>query len=103
VLQEISVKNILCGDARTRRLERLIRTGKSPPIGLLKREYFEAVSSEAGNAGVTAESQALETSAFDDLPVRRQLVEEGFRVGVEPAQTGDPAVARIFDGEKKAN
>src|SRR6266436_5152477 len=87
--KEISVKKYvvrLSGEERER-LEALIRKGKSPAQRLLKaRILLKADASEAGEGWSDSRIiKALETSASMIYRVRRQLVEEGFEAGQNPA------------------
>jgi len=58
--------------------------------------------SEAGEGWSDSRIIKLWKPAFHGLPVRRQLVEEGFEAVLSRKQRATPAVARIFDGEKEA-
>jgi transposase len=104
--REISVKKHvvrLSGEER-RRLETLIRKGKSPARRLLKaRILLKADVSEDGEGWSDSEIiKALETSPSMVYRVRQQLVEEGLEAVLSRKQRAMPAVAPIFDGEKEA-
>ena len=104
--KEISVKRYvvrLSGEERER-LETLLRKGKSPAQRLLKaRILLKADVSEAGEGWSDSRIiKALGTSVSMIYRVRKQLVEEGFEAVLSRKQRATPAVARIFDGEKKA-
>ena len=91
--KEISVKKYvvqLSADEREQ-LEVLIRKGKSPAQRLLKaRILLKADVSQAGGGWSDSRIiEALETSPSMVYRVRKQLVEEGFEVGVEPQTARD--------------
>src|SRR6266513_4468424 len=103
--KEISVKKYvvrLSGEERER-LETLIRKGKSPARRVLKaRILLKADVSDAGKGWSDNRIiDALETSPSMVYRVRKQLVEEGFEAVLSRKPRAMPAVARIFDGEKK--
>ena len=104
--KEISVKKYvvrLSGEERER-LEALLRKGKSPAQRMLKaRILLKADVSEAGEGWSDSRIiKALDTSVSMVYRVRKQLAEEGFEAVLNRKQRATPAVARIFDGEKKA-
>ena len=104
--REISVKKYvvrLSGEEREQ-LETLIRKGKSPARRLLKaRILLKADVSEAGEGWSDNRIiKALDTSVSMVYRVRQQLVEEGLEAVLSRKQRATPAVARIFDGEKRA-
>ncbi len=93
VANEISVKKYvvrLSADERGQ-LEVLIRKGKSPAQRLLKaRILLKADVSQAGDSWSDSRIiKALEASLSMVYRVRKQLVEEGFEVGVEPQTARD--------------
>jgi Homeodomain-like domain len=104
--KEISVKTYvvrLSGEER-RRLETLIRKGRSPARRLLKaRILLKADVSEAGEGWSDSRIMgALDTNPSMIYRVRKQLVEEGLEAVLSRKQRATPAVAPIFDGEKEA-
>jgi Homeodomain-like domain len=63
---------------------------------------FVATTGDGGNHGCERDfRKALETSVSMVYRVRKQLVEEGFEAVLSRKSRATPAVARIFDGEKK--
>ncbi|MDQ6711182.1 MAG: helix-turn-helix domain-containing protein [Candidatus Dormibacteraeota bacterium] len=103
--KEISVKKyvVRLSDEERERLEALIRKGKSPAHRLLKaRILLKADISDAGAGWSDSRViKALDTSVSMVYRVRKQLVEEGFEAVLSRKQRATPAIARIFDGEKK--
>jgi len=87
-----------------RRLEEMVRKGKSPAKRLLKaRILLKADVSELGEGWSDGEIiAALDTNAAMVYRVRKQLVEEGFEAVLSRKQRATPAIPRIFDGEKEA-
>jgi hypothetical protein len=85
-------------------LQALLRKGKGPARRLLKaRILLKADVSDAGEGWSDNEIiRALDTSASMVYRVRKQLVEEGFAAVLSRKQRANPAVPRIFDGEKEA-
>ncbi len=104
--KEISVKKYvvrLSGEER-KRLEAMLRKGKSPARQLLKaRILLKADVSDAGEGWSDSRIiEAMETGPSMVYRVRKQLVEEGFEAALSRKQRAMPAVARIFDGEREA-
>ncbi len=104
--QEISVKKyvVKLSDDERRRLNELLRKGKSPAKRLLKaRILLKADASQAGEGWSDSRIiEALETNAPMVYRVRQKLVEEGFDAVLSRKQRAAPAISRIFDGEKEA-
>ena len=82
----------LSGEEREQ-LQALIRKGKSPAKRLLKaRILLKADGSDAGEGWSDSRIiKALDTSKSMVYRVRKQLVEEGFRSGIEPQTAHDTA------------
>lgn len=104
--REISVKKYvvrLSGEEREE-LEAVIRKGKSAAQRLLKARILLKADVSASGEGWSDSRiiEGLETSASMIYRVRKQLVEEGFEAVLSRRPRATPAVARIFDGEKKA-
>ena len=104
--KDITVKKYvarLSGEEREQ-LQALVRKGKAPARRLLKaRILLKADVSEGGPGWIDSKIiAALDTSVSMLYRVRKQLVEEGFEAVLSRKQRATPAVARIFDGEKKA-
>src|SRR5437867_11333517 len=104
--KEISVKKYvvrLSGEERER-LETLIRKGKNP--GAPGTEGADLVEGRCLGSWQRVERQPDHRSSGNQpihgLPVRKQLVEEGFEAVLSRKPRAMPAVARIFDGEKEA-
>ena len=72
-------------------LQALLRKGKSPARRLLKaRILLKADVSDAGEGWSDSRIiKAFDTSESMVYRVRKQLVEEGFEVGIEPQATSD--------------
>jgi hypothetical protein len=87
-----------------RRLEEMVRKGKSPAKRLLKaRILLKADVSELDEGWSDREIiKALNTNAPLDYWVRKQFVEDGFEAALSRKQRTTPAIPRIFDGEREA-
>jgi len=87
-----------------RRLEEIVRKGKSPANRLLKaRILLKADVSELGEGWSDGEIiAALDTNSAMVYRLRKQLVEESFEAALSRKQRATPAIPRIFDGEKEA-
>ena len=87
-----------------RRLEEMVRKGKSPAKRLLKaRILLKADVSELGEGWSDGEIiAALDTNSAMVYRLRKQLVEEGLEAALSRKQRATPAIPRIFDGEKEA-
>ena len=87
-----------------KRLEELIRKGKSPAKQQLKaRILLQADESHAGAKWRDTQiSEALGTYPVMCARVRRQWVEGGVKAVLNRKRRATPPVPRIFDGEKEA-
>src|SRR3974377_312141 len=85
-------------------LQALVRKGKGPARQVLKARILLKADVSEGGAGWSDSKiiAALETSASMLYRVRKQLAEEGFEAVLSRKQRATPAVARIFDDEKRA-
>ena len=104
--KEVAVKKYvvrLSADERVQ-LETLIRAGKRPAQLLTKaRILLKADVSAAGDGWSDSRvAAALDTSIANIERTRRQLVEEGFEVRVDPQIQPNSARPRIFDGAAEA-
>src|SRR6195256_5768802 len=91
-------------DDEREQLATLIRKGSSPAQRLMKaRILLKADVSEAGEGWSDNQIiEALETSASMVYRVRKQLGEEGIEAVLSRKPRGEPAIPKIFDGEKEA-
>ena len=92
------------GADERRRLEAMLRKGKSAARRLLKaRILLQADVSEAGEGWSDGRIiEALKTSVSMVYRVRKQWVEEGLDAVLSRKAPARPSVPRIFDGEKEA-
>jgi hypothetical protein len=93
----------LSADER-KRLEELIRKGKSPAKNQLKaRIFLRADESPLGpNWNDPKISEALGTYPMTCARVRQQFARGGIDAVLNRKQRATPPVSRIFDGEKEA-
>jgi hypothetical protein len=103
--KDVSVKKYvlrLSGEEREQ-LETLIRKGNSPARRLLKARILLKTDVSEGSAGWSDRRviRALDTSPSMVYRARQQLVEESLEAVLSRKQRATPAVARIFDSEKK--
>jgi len=87
-----------------KRLEELIRNGKSAAKQQLRARILLQADETAGQPGWndTKIAEALATSSMTCYRVRQQLVEDGLEAVLRRKPRATPAIARIFDGEKEA-
>jgi len=87
-----------------KRLEELIRNGKSAAKPQLRARILLKADETAGQPGWndTKIAEALATSSMTCYRVRQQLVEDGLEAVLRRKPRATPAIARIFDGEKEA-
>ena len=87
-----------------KRLEELIRNGKSAAKQQLRARILLKADETAGQPGWndTKIAEALVTSSMTCYRVRQPLVEDGREAVLRRKPRATPAIARIFDGEKEA-
>jgi transposase len=91
------------GADERRRLEAMLRKGKSAARRLLKAHLVAGDVSEAGEGSSDGRIiEALKTSVSMVYLVRKQWVEEGLDAVLSRKAPARPSVPRIFDGEKEA-
>jgi hypothetical protein len=105
-VKEIAVKKyaVRLIEAEREYLQTLINKGKSPAKRLLKaRILLKADASEQGEGWSDGRIiEALDTNMSMVTRVRQQFVEEGLEAVLSRKQRANPAITRIFDGEKQA-
>ena len=87
-----------------KRLEELIRNGKSAAKPQLRARILLKADETAGQPGWndTKIAEAWATSSMTCYRVRQQRVEDGLAAVLRRKPRATPALARIFDGEKEA-